>query len=469
MSESEPAATSTALRLAELEAENARLRAATDARPAPRGSRWRGFFSALCIVIAAILVPVSIVTAWARVQLVDEDAFVNTLAPLVDDPAVQDLVVTEAMDAIRDQVDFDQLTGQVFDGVIDLGVGPRAEAALRLLQQPAADGLQNLVESTVTTVVTSDVFSDVWATTVRGAHRGLTLASTSDGGGVVVMTSDGVGIQLGPIIAQVKQNLEERGIGVASLIPAVDRTIIIGSGEGLTIVRTAYALAATLGWWLPVIALALFGLGIALARRRSVAVMGTGIGLGVGAAALAVTLGIGGTAVGMAAAQLDLSPSALAVIYGRLVDDMTQTAWVLALLGLFVAVLGWVLGRSRAATTVRGAVGSLNTSARRSLHARGVDTRGFGAWLAQYRVAVRVVIAVLAVVWLFLLRPLSLGEVVLVVVVAFVVAWILELLQQRPVEDGGPIEPESTAPMAETAPVRAAGTAADESEDASRA
>jgi hypothetical protein len=38
---------------------------------------------------------------------------------------------------------------------------------------------------------------------------------------------------------------------------------------------------------------------------------------------------------------------------------------------------------------------------------------------------------VLAVLWLFALRPLSVGDILLVLVVALVVGWILELLQRR--------------------------------------
>lgn len=123
-----------------LRAENAALRARdTDAvAPEPRTARWRAFVSALCIVIATILVPTSIVAAWARVQLVEEDAFVSTLAPLVDDPAVQGLIIDETMTAITDQIDFDQLTANVFDGIADLGLPPRAVQALGLLQAPAA-------------------------------------------------------------------------------------------------------------------------------------------------------------------------------------------------------------------------------------------------------------------------------------------------------------------------------------------
>ena len=169
--------------LAALQAENDLLRAQgtaseSGAEPGTRRSgRWRSILSAVCIVVAAILVPVSIVSAWARVQLVEEDAFVATLAPLVDDPAVQGLVIDETMSAITQQVDFSQLTSSVFEGIADLGLPPRAVQALGLLQAPAADGLENLVDQTVTRVVESDAFSEVWATATRATHRALTTAA----------------------------------------------------------------------------------------------------------------------------------------------------------------------------------------------------------------------------------------------------------------------------------------------------
>lgn len=420
-------------RIRELESENARLAsAATPAAPRATGSRWRAIVSAICIVVAAILVPVSIVSAWARVQLVDEDSFVSTLAPLVDDAAVQAMIIDETMDAVNEQVDFHELTANVFDGIAGIdGFPPRAAQVLTMLQAPAADGLENLVNEAVTRVVESDAFSDVWATATRAAHRALTTAATSDGGGLVVRTDEGVGIQVGAIVDNVKQRLIDRGVSAAQLIPAVDRVIIIGKGDNLAAIRTGYALATTLGWWLPVITLALFGLGIAIARRRSVAVLGTGLAIAIGAGALAVGLGIGDTAMGIVAGDLDLSPSALDVIYDQLVASMSQTAIVMTVLGVFIAVLGWAMGRSAAAEGARGAVRGMNSAARTQLASRGLDTGRFGAWLARYKVLVRTVIAVLAVLWLFALRPLSFGDVVLVIVVAFAVAWILELLQRR--------------------------------------
>ncbi|WP_431797241.1 hypothetical protein [Microbacterium kunmingense] len=418
-------------RILELEAANERLQSERGATPPPAGRRWRSIVSAALIVVAALLVPLSIVTAWARIQLIDEESFVTTLAPLADDPAVQSMIVDETMQAIQAQVDFRQLTAEVFDGLADLGLPPRAESALQLLEAPAANGLEGLASTAVTRLVESDVFSDVWATLTRATHRALATAATSDGGGLVVRTADGVGVQIGVLVERVKQNLIDQGVGVAQLIPSVDRVVILGDGQNLDTVRTAYALATILGWWLPVVTLLLFVAGILVARKRSTAILGTGIGLAVGATVLALTFAIGGSVVRGVAIEQDISPDGLHVLYQRLVGGMSQSAIVLGLLGLFIAFLGWVLGASRGATGMRRTVRRVNVSIRDGLAARGFDTGRAGRWLARQRVLVRVIIVVLALVWLLALRPLTVGAVVLVLLTASAVAWALELLQRR--------------------------------------
>jgi hypothetical protein len=145
-------------------------------------------------------------------------------------------------------------------------------------------------------------------------------------------------------------------------------------------------------------------------------------------------LAIGDSAMSIAAGALGLSLDALDVIYEQLVGNMQQTALVITFLGVVIAVLGWVMGRSGPARGFRGAVDSMNSSARRGLAARGLNTDSFGLWLGKQRILVRALIAVLAVLWLIALRPLSVGDIVLVAFVAFGVAWLLELLQRRPEE-----------------------------------
>lgn len=119
---------------------------------------------------------------------------------------------------------------------------------------------------------------------------------------------------------------------------------------------------------------------------------------------------------------------------------MSQTALVLMLLGVLVAIIGWLMGGSNPARGVRSATDSLNDSARAQLAARGVNTGAFGAWLGRYRVLVRTLVAVLAALWLFAMRPISIGDILLVLIVALLVGWILELLQRR--EDVDEVEVE---------------------------
>lgn len=427
---SEPTETAAlAARIQELEAEIDHLREHPHSAPAP--NRWRTAASAVIIVVAALLVPVSIITAWARLQLVDEDAFVTTLAPLVDDPAVQELVIDETMDAIRSHVDFSQVTSDLVDGIAELGLPPRAASALRLLEAPAASGLQNLVESTVANLIRSDAFADIWTASTRAAHRAITLAATSDGGGIVVTTRDGLALDIGAIVAQAKQALLDRGVGVAQIIPTVDRVIVIGTGENLSTLRTAHAVATAVGWWLPLITLALLGAAVLLARRRSTATLGSGIAIALGAGALIACLDVGHTILGNAAGELDLSPPAVDAIYRRLTEQMAQSAVALLTLGIVAAALGWAFGHSRPATWLRTSTSRLNASTRRGLLRRGVDTGKTGEWLARHRVLLRAAVVALAVIAVLLLRPLTPGDVLLVFLTAGLASWILEILQRR--------------------------------------
>ncbi|WP_426324792.1 hypothetical protein [Microbacterium sp. E-13] len=427
-------------RLDALEAENARLRAGSPPPEPPaeraRGNRWRAFLSALCIVIATILVPVSIVAAWARVELVDETRFVETFAPLADDPQVQALVADQVSTAIEDSLDLGTLVNDLFDGIQGLDLPPRALQALDLLRAPTVQGVQNLVDTTVTRLVQSPAFSDVWEAALRASHRSLeAVAAGGTSSGAVVIGAEGeIGIQLGPIIEEVKKRLVDRGIGFAEQIPVIDKTIVVAQSNALTVVGTVYNLAVTAGWWTPILALVFFIAGILIARRRSTAVLGTGVGIAVGAGVLAIALGVGGSVLALSAPGLGVPAGALASIYEQITGAMRDTAVVLTLLGIVIAVIAWMSGRWRGAQAARRGVASVNTGVRSALLRRGVDTGRFGSWLYAQRVLVRIVLGVLAVLWLMLLRPLSVGEVFLVLIVWLVVWWVFELLQRRPEE-----------------------------------
>lgn len=436
-------------RIAELEAENAGLRGDVSApeEPAQRASRagwWRAALSAVCIVLASLTVPVSIIGAWARVQLVDETQFVATFAPLASDPHVQGVVIDQVTSAIDDSVDLEGITNDLFDGLTALGLPPRAAAALDLLRQPAADGLQSIVDGAVTRLVESDAFAAVWQSALHASHRALAAAAAggTSNGAIDISDTGEIGIQLAPIIEEVKARLVEQGLGFAAGIPVIERTIVVAQADALVTVSVVYNIAVTAGTWLPFVTLGLFVLGILVARRRNAALIGTGVGLALGAGVLAVGLSVGGAVLGLAAPNLGLPAVALQSVYAQVIGGMQHTSVIVLLLGIVIAVLAWVQGRSRAARAVRGAAASVNSGLRRALAGRGVDTGRFGGWLYAQRVLVRVVLAVLAVLWLLLLRPLSAGDVFLVLIVALLVWWLTELAQRRPEEHSAAVEAE---------------------------
>lgn len=445
-------------RIAELEADNLRLSAqsntasqsgamqfgaaqldgaagaaASTARSHPQ--RWRAPLSALCIVIAAILVPVSVVASWARAELVDQDAFVQTFAPLADDPAVQSLIIDQTVVAIDASIDIDGLTSELFDGIAALGLPPRAGAALDLLRGPAAAGVHSIVTNVITTAVESDAFSAVWERALRLSHTALLATVHNDGTGAVAISSTGeIGIQLGPIIAELRQRLLDQGFGFASVIPVIDKTIVIAQSDALVLVNTVYVLAVAVGWWVPLLCLGFFVLGLALARKRAIAFIGSGIGIAVGSATLAIALAVGATVLAVNVSSIGISSPAITAIYDQVTGAMRDTAIVLMLLGILLALFAWLTGGSRTGRRVQRVLGSLNSGARTGLAARGVDTGAVGTWLYRQRILVRLIIVVAGVVWMLALRPLSTGDVFLVLLVGIAVWWLSELAQRRPDE-----------------------------------
>jgi hypothetical protein len=469
-------------RVAALEAENADLaersagdrdgndgaadRSAADAPPAGapvarRRQRWRAPLSAICIVLAAILVPVSIVAAWTRAELVDQESFVQTLGPLAADPHVQGVVIDQSMAAIDGAINIEGLTNSAFDGIAELGLPPRAAAAIDLLRAPAASGVRGLIEDGVTEVVESDAFVAVWERALRASHSALLATVSGKTDGIVVVSPTGeVGVALGPIVSEIRERLMAQGVGLAAVIPTVHHTIVIAQSDALVTVNVAYAAAAALGWWLPLLTLALFGLGIALARRRSTALIGSGIGIALGGAVLLLAFSIAGSVLGLSAGELGVPAAALTAIFAQVTAAMHATATIVALLGVLLAVFAWLAGPSSTARRIQAVLGSLNAGARGALASHGLDTGAAGAWLWRQRVLVRVVIATLAALWLLSLRPLSAGDIALVLLIGLAVWWLAELAQRRPDEHPSDAAPHADAPASVEPETTVATTAA---------
>lgn len=446
-------------RLAELEAENARLRAeivpaaaAPAATPAARTShRGRSILSAVLIVLALLLAPLSVVASFARTQLTDTDAFVATFAPLADDPAVQATIRDAVVQAINDSVDIAGLTSDVFDGLEQLELPDRATAALQLLEGPAVQGIQSLIQQLVERFVTSDAFSDTWRQALTVTHTQLVATMSNDPDAAVTLSADGViELNLAPIVAEVRTRLIDSGLQFAERIPEVNRSIVLAESEAARQAQVAYSLVVAVGMWLPFLALAMLAGGVLVAVNHRAALMRAGIGLGV--LMLVVWAGI---AIGRTVAVGQLSPdvvsaSTATVLYDTAVDAITRATIAVGLLGVGIALVALFTGPSRVATQTRSVTTSMAAAIRAAGQRHGLSTGAVGRFVDRYHPVVLGVIAAVVIAVIAFSRPLTPALVVWTAVLAALAVVVVQILR---------LPDDPAAPSAESAePVQAVGT-----------
>lgn len=449
-------------RIAALEAENATLRdelgddarvapttsvSAVPVRPHTRSWAWT-LLATVLIVIGALLAPVAVVASWAKVQLTDTQSFVDTYAPLADDPAVQAYVTDQAVAVIQENVDIPQVTSQVVDGITELGTGPVATKALDALKGPLAQGIVSLIHTTVGNFVASDAFAQVWQEALRTTHTQLVATMQNDPKAAVAVGADGsVGIQLAPIIARVKQLLVDQGLTFAAQIPTIDKTITIAQNSSIPTIQLFYGVAVAAGAWLQWIALAFLALGVIVARRRSLALVWASVAL-----ALAMVVVVAGIAIGRLVFVGSVSPSLLPTgvantLYRTLTTAMQDTGVAVLVLAIVVAVVGWYAGPFAVPRKLRGFFGSGVTWVREAAERHGISTGRTGEWIYAQRVLLRALVALIAAALVLFIRPLTTPLIVWTLVLAAVVIAVLELVQ-RPVitvpEDAGDDTPVMT-------------------------
>jgi hypothetical protein len=450
-------------RIQTLESENALLRAQTEA-PGPRsanaGSGARGgwgrtLLATVLIVVGAVLAPAAVASSWSKALLTDTERFVANYAPLADDPAVQAYVSEAAVSAINEHVDVAALTADVIDGITALGTGPRATQALNLLKGPAASGVQTLLHNGVSGFVESDAFAAVWTTALRVSHTQLLAAMDDDPGSVLVLDGDGsVGIALGPIVDAAKGALADQGIDLAARIPEIDRTIVVAQSDAVPGIRVGYRAAVTLGDWLPWASLALLVTGVLVARRRPVALVGAAIGLALAMGATLAAFAVG-SMLFIGSVSPTMLPSGVAgLLYGTVVEDMRATAVVVLVLGVAVAIVGWLAGPFDGPRRVRALVSAAADRLREAAEPRGVTTGRVGEWFFAQRTLMRALIAVVGAAIVLFIRPLTPGLVLWTVVGGTIAVLVLEIVQRPAREpEAAPLEPEAAPSASLTPPV----------------
>jgi hypothetical protein len=394
--------------------------------------RWRTIVATLLIVLACLLAPLSVVAVWARNQVTNTDRYVATVAPLAEDPAIQNAIADQITAQVFTYIDVRGLTNEVVDALATRGLPPRLADQLQALTVPIASGVEGFTRTQVGKVVQSQAFADAWVQANRVAHDELVKALTGEGGGAITVEDNRVSVNMAPFIQTVKQQLTAAGFTLAARIPEVNASFTLFQSDSITRARSAFNLLNTLGVWLPVIVLILIVLGVYVARDHRRALIGAGLGVALGMLVLALGLAIF-RSIYLNGVPADVLPhDAAAVLYDTIVRFLRAGLRTVLVLGLVVAAGAFLTGQSVTAVRTREslarAIGWLQGSAEQA----GLRTGPVGGWVHRHKRALRIGVVVAASLALvFWSRPT--GKVVIGLALALLVALaIIEFLGRAP-------------------------------------
>ncbi|MDQ0992101.1 hypothetical protein [Streptomyces sp. V3I7] len=405
--------TSDADDLRQLRARVTALEAAASERP-PR-HRARSFLAAVLIVIGCVLAPLAMVSAWTADVIGDTDRYVETVAPLASEPAVQAAAATRAADAVTDHLDLTRL----LEGVAPKD-RPRLEKALGKLGGALEGAVGSFVQKKSQEVVASGTFQKFWTDANRRIHQTVDKALTGKGGGAVELNQNSVSIDLAPVIEQVKKRLVDAGLTPAQKIPVIHTDLTVLKSDDIGRLKTYFRVLQLAGNWLPVIAVILAAAGVLLSARRRRALVATALGFAVAALVLGIALTV--FRVGyLDHLPANVSQAAAEAVYDTLIRFLRTSVRVVITLGVVIALAAWLTGPGHHATDVRrlwhAGIAAVRTTADRL----GLRTGPVGPFVHRYRRWITWILVAGAVV-AFLLWTHPTGWVVVGLVLALLFA-----------------------------------------------
>jgi hypothetical protein len=367
------------------------------------------------LILASILTPLSIAGVWLRNQIFDTNTYVDTVAPLSSDPAVQDAVANYVSLQITSHLDVQGRIEQFLPSQLDP------------LAAPFAAQVQSFISGKVHDVVTSDQFSTLWTEMNRQAHQSVINYLLGRPGNVGVSGGKLV-INTRPVLDAVLAKLQASGVGFVSSLPLdkVNTNLVVADSSGLGKYKDQLRLVQGVTTVLPFITLGLFAAAIALARDRRRALLWSALGAAAGCLVLGVALSLSRGLYLDAVTSPNLHEDAAAAIFDTTVRFLKDANRAVFALAIVLAAAALFIGPSRSAVRARASVrDALNTLSRRTQAGR---ERPAGVWIGQHRNLLRIgVVALAAVVLLFWDRPTGL-TVLVVALIALVALAAIEVV-----------------------------------------
>ena len=421
-------------RMADLRHELAALEGATGERPDRRGL-WRPVVATVLIVAMAVLAPLAVVARWAHDEISDTDRYVQTVAPLADDPAVQRAVADRITAEIVARLSLQDVTQQAVDALAQRGLPPVAANSLQALSGPLANAVEDFVSRQVTALVQSDAFKQAWEEANRQAHTQLVAVLTGKDSDVVDVKNGVVSVNLATVIEAVKTRLVDRGFALAARLPAVQAQFTIFESSDVERAQTGFRVLSALNKVLPILALLCLVGAVVVGRSRRRTLVAGALALAASMLLLGLALNAARVVYLDAVPQDQLPSDAAGSIYDTLVWFIRLNLRAVLVLALAVAFIAWVSGEGRTAVSLRRGTSRAVGAARGGSVRLGVNTGRFGVALDTYRNPIRGAVFGAALL-LYVMRDHPTGAFTLVLLVVVAVVLLVVELLARPAGPG---------------------------------
>ncbi|PSL02806.1 hypothetical protein CLV30_109114 [Haloactinopolyspora alba] len=376
------------------------------------------------IGLGSITVLPATVAAWMDSTVTDTDRYVDTVAPLVDDPAVQRAVTDRVTAELVAATDVAGVVEDIADRLAAQGARQQVTSTLTGLADPIAGGVESWVHDHVGTVVAGDRFAAAWVRANRAAHVEVVALMTGENGdGAVQAESDSVTLDLAPVITAAKERLASAGFERAANLPVVDAEVVLFQSDDITTAQRWFDVIDRLSTWLIAVAVALISAGVLVARGRRRALTAAGIGAALAMLALGIVLTIA-RPLYLDALPPTVDAGAAGAVFDQVMSPLRTMLRMVLAVGVVVALIAYLTGPSARAAALRG---SASTAASRLGRGRWQDAAA-AVWLRRNKRPAQIaVVSVAVLVFVFWDYP-SAGVVGGIVLVAGALLAAVELV-----------------------------------------
>lgn len=397
----------------------------------PRARRTRGVIAWILVVLASLLIPISVLSAWAITTVTNTDQYVATMAPLARNDVVTEHLATKATDAL--------FSTHIVQNKITDALPPKAKPIV----QPVVNQVKTYVNGVALKIFQSPQFGKLFDALNRRTHQTVvdvltgkqtTLTKALGSSGQVVLN-------LTPALNQLIDKLDSRGVTLFNpLKPILEQN----GGLGFTVVQkqqvskfsSLFNTLITLGWAVPVIAVVLGLLAIVVAAERRKTLLRLAIGVGLFAFILLGALAYFRTTFLNQASAHHLDPGVAGAVWDTVLRFLKQDLRWTLLAAALVAFGAWVAGPARYAVWIRTktagggrwlvAQGRAVTSAAGRGVAAAPAARKTGAWIAEHIKGLRILGVIIAGLVLLLGGDISGWDLVILLIVLAVYLGLLQ-------------------------------------------